>query len=56
MPVAQPFNNTWYISWHPKISVSKILRESYTKGKSTGNIRELKTMTFKFKNVSVTLA
>lgn len=53
MPVAQPFNNTWYISWHPKISVSKILRESYMKGKSTGNFRELKTMIFKFKNVTL---
>jgi len=34
MPVAQPFNNTWHISWYPEISVSKILRESYMKGKS----------------------
>ena len=36
MPVAQPFNNTWHISWHPEISVSKILRESYMKGKKHG--------------------
>ena len=34
MPVTQSFNNTWHISWHPEISVSKIWRESYMKGKS----------------------
>lgn len=34
MPVAQSFNNTWHISWYPEISVSKILRKSYMKGKS----------------------
>lgn len=35
MPIAQPFNNTWHISWYLEVSVSKILRESYMKGKIT---------------------